>query len=136
MISNHENRNRDFVALCRREFHELAMQRGVAPEIREVVARVMSRPAPTYYVDYDNAYNTMVKALRRGGPERSRYMSSDWRCDMYDDLLHLLRTKPKVPLSELIMSLLQGLAGSPSFYFTRRTAMKILRPHIHNIRSL
>ncbi len=122
-------RNRNFVKLCRDRLEKLKQSKST-PSIQQVVIDVLSKPAPSYYVDYFQACSILVKALREGGIPPGVYTCTEQWQDMYRDLLSLMKRHPTTPLRRLICDLCSGYAGNPRFYISPQRGMRILYPYV------
>lgn len=130
MITATQQRDREFIRLCQRHYKTLC-EEGQNPSIYRIVLDVLSKPAPSYFVDFYHASAKLSHALRQEPPSRGKtyYCSRLWR-DMLRDYKELQKRHPRRSFHELVLELCVGTAGNPRFYISPRRAVEIVRRHL------
>lgn len=126
-------RDRDFIRLCQRRLSQLRSE-GISPSLYRIVSDVLSKPAPSYYVDYYHASRQLrLRLLRTGAPPMKNQSSVSLWDDFARDYKELHVRHPSRTFHELILDLCVGNAGHPRFYLSPRRAMEIVRRHLDGI---
>ena len=79
MITATQQRDREFIRLCQRHYKTLC-EEGQNPSIYRIVLDVLSKPAPSYFVDFYHASAKLSHALRQEPSSRGKtyYCSRLW----------------------------------------------------------
>jgi len=125
-----EQRDHELIRLCKRRFRELS-DNGEVPSVYRIVLDVLSKPAPSYFVDFYHATSKLRRVMNEDSPTRggTYYCSKLWS-DMARDLKALHERHPRRSFQELVLELCVGTAGNPRFYITPRRAVEIVKRHL------
>ncbi len=124
-MTNISRRNEDFCRLCDSRRRELARS-GLYPSVTRVLNDVLAGPAPSFYVEFEQARPILMRALATGQLPRPRYAPCRRWQDMLTELRRLIAAKPLIPIEDQILDLCAHDYSAPSFYMTARTARRII----------
>ncbi len=115
-------RDVDFMSALRHEV--LAWDGSQPPTLRNVVARVLEKPAPRFYVEYETAYRYVSLAMRDCLPHKLTGRRRKMWNDLAGMVSDIMSRDTSVTLSGALVEVLET-REAPSFYISGQWAVKI-----------
>ncbi len=122
-------RDVDFMSALRHEV--LAWDDTQPPTLMAVVLKVLGKPAPRFYVDYETAYRNVSLAMRDLLPHRLTGRRRQMWMDLAGMVLAVMSTNSGYSMSQALVDVLET-REAPSFYISSSWAIRIY----HNYRSI
>lgn len=126
-----QQRNRDFVARCRRIIAE-SRAAGTPLGVRQAVMRAIYAGAPSFYIGFDSAYGRVLDVLRTPPDQRLRDTARRQRMTVLAERIE--KRLARNPLMRYATALTIELTSTraPRFYITPVYGMRILRDACRN----
>ncbi len=111
-------RNADFMRAFRTVW---AAWDGPEPTIADIINKVVSMPAPKFYVNYETAYKFVGRALNDKLPAGNRGSRRQMWHDLASRVSAVRTCYPHISLG-LALVYVMDVEGAPSFYLTQKSA--------------
>lgn len=115
-------RDVDFMSALRKEV--LTWDDSQPPTLKSAVLKVLGRPAPRFYVEYETAYRNVSLAMRDRLPHRLTGRRRQMWIDLAGMVLAVMSANPGYTMSQALVEVLET-RKAPSYYISSAWAIKI-----------
>lgn len=126
-------RDVDFMSALRKEV--LTWDDSRPPTLKTAVIKVLGKPAPRFYVEYETAYRNVSLAMRDRLPHRLTGRRRQMWMDLAGMVLAVMSANKGYTMSQALVEVLET-RKAPSFYISSAWAVKIYQAYRSISRSM